>query len=112
LPDFPLRYLRTTTPQKLPALTFYHPAMQEVVLDSASSAGAEVWRGAVVHEVKPGQPPVATIEEGNSRRELTARMIACANGKSSMGRTWGGFSPQRGKQRPFGAGVMFVISIS
>jgi menaquinone-9 beta-reductase len=107
LAGFPLRDLRTTTPQQLPSLTFYHPVMQEVVLDSASSAGAEVWRGAVVHEVKPGQPPVATIEEGNSRRELTARMVVCADGKSSMGRTWGGFSTQRGKQRLFGAGLMF-----
>jgi 2-polyprenyl-6-methoxyphenol hydroxylase-like FAD-dependent oxidoreductase len=107
LSGFPLRDLRTTTPQKLPSLTFYHPAMQEIVLASASSAGAEVRRGAVPHEVKPGYPPVATIEEGNSRRELTARMIVCADGKSSMGRTWGGFSAKRGKQRLFGAGLMF-----
>jgi 2-polyprenyl-6-methoxyphenol hydroxylase-like FAD-dependent oxidoreductase len=101
---FPLRDLRITTPQALPALTFYHPAMQEVVLDSARSAGANVWRGAVVQQVKPGSPPVATIEEGNSRRELTARMIVCADGKSSMGRTWGGFPAHLGKQRLFGAG--------
>jgi 2-polyprenyl-6-methoxyphenol hydroxylase-like FAD-dependent oxidoreductase len=107
LSGFPLRDLRTTTPQQLPALTFYHPAMQEAVLDSASRAGAEVRRGAMVRAVKPGQPPVATIEEGNSTRELTARMIVCADGKSSMGRTWGGFSPQHGKQRLFGAGLMF-----
>jgi hypothetical protein len=38
--------------------------MQEVMLDSASSMGAEVLRGAVVHEVKPGQLLVAPIEEG------------------------------------------------
>jgi 2-polyprenyl-6-methoxyphenol hydroxylase-like FAD-dependent oxidoreductase len=96
LAGFPLRDLRTTTPQNLPALTFYHPALQEVMLDSASSMEAEVLRGAVVHEVKPGQLLVATIEEGNSRRELTARMIIGADGKGSMGRTWG-FSPQRGR---------------
>jgi 2-polyprenyl-6-methoxyphenol hydroxylase-like FAD-dependent oxidoreductase len=81
--------------------------MQEVVLDSARSAGANVWRGAVVQQVKPGSPPVATIEEGNSRRELTARMIVCADGKSSMGRTWGGFPAHLGQQRLFGAGLMF-----
>jgi menaquinone-9 beta-reductase len=34
-------------------------------------------------------------------------MIIGADGKGSMGRTWGGFSPQRGRQRLFGAGVMF-----
>jgi len=107
LAGFPLRDLRTTSLQQLPALTFYHPAMQEVVLESAQSAGAEVWRGAVVREAKPGRLPIATIEQDNSRCELTARMIISADGKSSMGRTWGGFSPKRGKQRLFGAGVMF-----
>jgi hypothetical protein len=34
----PVRDLRTTTPQRLSALTFYHPAMQEVVLDAARGA--------------------------------------------------------------------------
>jgi menaquinone-9 beta-reductase len=47
--------LRTTSLQRLPALTFYHPAMQEVVLEAARSAGAEVWRGVSVREVKPGE---------------------------------------------------------
>jgi flavin-dependent dehydrogenase len=38
----PPRDFRTTTPQRLPALTLYHPAMQEAVLDLARGAGAEV----------------------------------------------------------------------
>jgi 2-polyprenyl-6-methoxyphenol hydroxylase-like FAD-dependent oxidoreductase len=46
----PVRALRTTTPQRLSALTFYHPAMQEVVLDAARVAGAEIWRGWVARE--------------------------------------------------------------
>ena len=103
----PLRDFRTTTPQKLPALTFYHPAMQEVVLDSARDAGAEVWRGVSVRQVKPGTLPVVAIEDDGAVCELTARLVVCADGKSSMGRTWGGFSPKRGKQRLLGAGVMF-----
>jgi 2-polyprenyl-6-methoxyphenol hydroxylase-like FAD-dependent oxidoreductase len=103
----PSRDLRTTTPQRLPSLNFYHPAMQEVVLDSARQAGAEVRRGVSVRMVKPGHPPVVTLDEGNTIRELSARMVVCADGKSSMGRTWGGFTPRRGKQRLFGAGVMF-----
>src|SRR5271167_1285077 len=40
----PLRDLRNSTPQKLPGITFYHPAMQEVVLAAAKSAGAVVQR--------------------------------------------------------------------
>jgi menaquinone-9 beta-reductase len=102
----PPRDLRTTTPQSLPALNFYHPAMQEVVIEAASQAGADVKRGVSVRLVRPGQPPVVTIEQDNTVRELTARMVVCADGKSSMGRTWGGFAPQRGRQRLFGAGVM------
>jgi 2-polyprenyl-6-methoxyphenol hydroxylase-like FAD-dependent oxidoreductase len=107
LQGLPLRDLRTTTPQRLPGVTFYHPAMQEVVLDSARQAGAEVWRGVTVRQVKPGQPPVVAIEDDDGIRELTARLVVCADGKSSMGRTWGGFSSKRGKQRLLGAGVMF-----
>src|SRR6185437_11849932 len=49
---FPPRDLRATTPHRLPALTFFHPAMQEVVLDSAIRAGADVWRGASVRQIK------------------------------------------------------------
>jgi len=32
--------------------------------------------------------------------------VVCADGRSSMGRVWGGFSPRRGRQRMLGAGVM------
>jgi len=103
----PPRDLRTTTPQGLPGLNFYHPTMQETVLDMARQVGAEVRRGVSVRQVKPGHPPMVTIEEGNTVRELTARIVVCADGKSSMGRSWGGFPTNRGKQRLFGAGVMF-----
>src|SRR5579875_2545855 len=45
----PLRSERdfiASTPQGLAVLTFYHPAMQEVMISEAESAGAEVVRGA------------------------------------------------------------------
>lgn len=103
----PFRDLLTTTPQKLPSLCFYHPEMQEVILDSAGRAGAQVRRGATVRQVKPGQPAVATVEGDGTVREHTARMVVCADGRSSTGRTWGGFVPQRGKQRLFGTGLLF-----
>src|SRR5271155_310982 len=70
----PPRDLRTTTPQGLPGLNFYHPTMQETVLDMARQVGAEVRRGVSVRQVKPGHPPMVTIEEGNTVRELTARI--------------------------------------
>src|SRR2546427_11820773 len=46
------RDLRSTTLQELAVLSVYHPAMQEVVLQAAANAGAEVWRGAVARDVK------------------------------------------------------------
>jgi 2-polyprenyl-6-methoxyphenol hydroxylase-like FAD-dependent oxidoreductase len=103
----PVRDLRITTPRSLPALTFSHPAMQEVVLKAAQSTGAEVWRGASVRNVRPGQPANATIEVEGVLHDVYARMVVCADGRSSMGRTWGGFETHRGKQRLLGAGVMF-----
>jgi 2-polyprenyl-6-methoxyphenol hydroxylase-like FAD-dependent oxidoreductase len=106
----PPRDLRITTPQQLPALTFFHPAMQEVVLEAARNAGAEVWRGAAVRDVRKirgRQPATVSVEVNGAERELSARLVVCADGRSSMGRSWGGFEPRRGKQRLLGAGVMF-----
>lgn len=103
----PPRDLRETTAQRLPSFTFFHPAMQEVVIEAARQAGAEVKRGVSVRMVKPGQPPTVTLAEaGGNVRELTARLVVCADGKSSAARGWCGFAPQRGKQKLFGAGVM------
>ncbi len=48
------RDLRLTTPQRISALSFQHPEMQEVVLSAAQKAGAEIWRGVAVREVRPG----------------------------------------------------------
>ena len=103
----PVRDLRTTTPQRLPSLAFYHPAMQEAVLDAARAAGAEIWRGATVRKLAPGTPPTIAIERDGQVRELTARLIAGADGRSSAARGWGGFATMRGKPKLLGAGMLF-----
>jgi menaquinone-9 beta-reductase len=103
----PLRDIIATTPHGIPALNFYHPAMQEVVIDRAKRAGAEVWRGATVRAITPGRTPVASVETGATVRELSARMLVCADGRSSNARSWGGFASRRGPQRLIGAGMMF-----
>jgi 2-polyprenyl-6-methoxyphenol hydroxylase-like FAD-dependent oxidoreductase len=103
----PLRDLVIETPHKIPALAFYHPAMQEVVLDRANRAGAEVWRGATVRAIRPGETPFATIERGSAVRELSARILVCADGRSSNARSWGAFVARRGPQRLIGAGMLF-----
>lgn len=101
-----MRDLRITTPQKLGALTFYHASMQEVILDAAEAAGAEVMRGVKVNEVNPGKVPSVSLESKEVMRSLTARMVICADGRSSSGRKWGEFSVKRGRQRLLGAGVL------
>ena len=103
----PPRDLRTTTPQRLPALTLYHPAMQKAVIDLARGAGAEVWRGASVRDLRPGATPAVSIERDGQVRELSARLVVCADGRSSMGRTWGGFTTLRGTPKLLGAGLLF-----
>jgi 2-polyprenyl-6-methoxyphenol hydroxylase-like FAD-dependent oxidoreductase len=103
----PARDFRTTTPQHLPALTLYHPAMQEAVLDAARAARAEIWSGATVREVAPGEPPRVSVDHGGSTRNLTARIVVCADGRGSAGRGWGGFTTVRAKPKLLGAGVLF-----
>ena len=106
----PARDLRITTPHQLSGLTFFHPAMQEVVLEAARDAGAEVWRGASVRRVEKirgAQPATVTVETDGIERRLSARMVVCADGRTSTGRQWGGFETHRGRQRMLGAGVMF-----
>ena len=60
-----------------------------------------------IRAIKAGQPPRAAVQADGVMRELTARLVVCADGSSSAGRTWLGFKCRRGKQRLFGAGVMF-----
>jgi len=103
----PPRDLRVTSLQHLPALTLYHPAMQEVMLDAARGAGAEIWRGATISEVRPGAPPAVVVEREGIARELTARIVAAADGRSSAARGWGKFPISRGKTKLLGAGVLF-----
>jgi 2-polyprenyl-6-methoxyphenol hydroxylase-like FAD-dependent oxidoreductase len=102
----PPRDFRTTTLQRLPALTLYHPTMQEAVLDASGAAGAEVWRGASVRELRTGETPAVSVVRDGQVRQLSARLIVCADGRSSMGRMWGGFATRRGTPKLLGAGVL------
>ena len=69
----PLRSQRdvtATTPQRLAVLTFYHPAMQEVMIAEAQAAGAQVVRGTRVRGVQPGKRPRVTIERDGEGRGM------------------------------------------
>jgi flavin-dependent dehydrogenase len=52
----PQRDLVATTPQGLPNLNVYHPAMQEMVLEAAVTSGAQIVRGRASHQSYPAFP--------------------------------------------------------
>src|SRR5207249_9088743 len=49
------------------------PILQELLLEAAAAAGAEVRRGARVVEVRPGQPPRVQVETDGRSEEVEAR---------------------------------------
>jgi 2-polyprenyl-6-methoxyphenol hydroxylase-like FAD-dependent oxidoreductase len=60
-----------------------------------------------VRDLRPGATPAVSIERDGQVRELRARLVVCADGRSSMGRTWGGFTTLRGAPKLLGAGLLF-----
>lgn len=101
------RDLATTTPQRAGEFSFSHPAMQEVVLQAAADAGAEVRRGVTVRQVKAGAAPMVVVEDEGRRQEVRTRLVVGADGRGSMVRKWTGFSVRQDPPRMLIAGVMF-----
>ena len=82
------RDLITTTPQQLPCLNWLHTEMEEVLLQAALDAGAEVRRGASACGLTPGSRPSVAVEDQGRVEELHARMVVCADGRGSLARKW------------------------
>lgn len=93
--------------QRAPQFMFYHPAMQEVLLQAAADAGATVHRGVAVREVKPGTPPLVIAEQQGRTEEFRARLVVGVDGRTSMVRKWAGFAVQHDPPQRFIAGVLF-----
>jgi 2-polyprenyl-6-methoxyphenol hydroxylase-like FAD-dependent oxidoreductase len=85
------RELAESTPQGLPNLTFYHPAMQEALVGATEAAGATVIRGARVTGIEPGAMPSVTYERNGSTERASARLVAATDGRNSPARKWCGF---------------------
>lgn len=105
--DFP-----TTTPNGLPALGFFHPELQELLLAEAEKAGAEVRRGTRVVKVEPGKPVRVGVvnSEGDRSRAvetIAAGLVIGADGRRSGVRSWAGFDTTRDPERLALAGVLF-----
>jgi 2-polyprenyl-6-methoxyphenol hydroxylase-like FAD-dependent oxidoreductase len=102
-----IRDMAATTPSGLHAMTFYHPAAQEALLDAAEAAGAEVRRGARVTAVVPGSPPGVEFEANGGSQTLSARLIVGADGRGSMVRKWAGFDLKQDEDDQWLAGILF-----
>jgi 2-polyprenyl-6-methoxyphenol hydroxylase-like FAD-dependent oxidoreductase len=101
------RDVSSTTPHHVPVLSLYHPLMQEVVLQAAAAAGAEVRRGASVHNLQPGQVPSVVFTQDACHTELRARLIVGVDGRASLVRKWAGFAVQYDPAKLCIAGVLF-----
>ncbi|MGP8253656.1 MAG: FAD-dependent oxidoreductase [Terracidiphilus sp.] len=95
-----------TTPQQLPCMACYHPAMQESLLNGSVAAGATVRRGAAVREVQPGAPPAMVVEEDGHVETISARLVVGAEGRSSVVRSSARFPVQRDREDMMIAGVL------
>jgi 2-polyprenyl-6-methoxyphenol hydroxylase-like FAD-dependent oxidoreductase len=100
------RDLRITTPQGLPVLCVYHPAMQEMVLQAAADAGAAVRRGAVVRNVTRDGLPTVVVEQDGQVEELQARLVVGGDGRGSLVRKWTGFPVHHDPEHLLVSGVM------
>ena len=101
------RHLSSTTIPGLPKLTFYHPEMQEAVLQAASNAGATVHRGVRVRGLESDGGPKIIVTVDGAEQEFTARLIVGADGRSSGTRKWGGFEVLKRQAKTFCAGILF-----
>ena len=100
------RDLVGTTPQHCSMLTFFHPDMQEVLLQAALEAGADVRRNAVVRSVVPGCPARVIYEQDGSTSEVDCRLAVGADGRGSLVRRWAGFEVQKEPDFLFVTGLL------
>jgi 2-polyprenyl-6-methoxyphenol hydroxylase-like FAD-dependent oxidoreductase len=85
------RDLCATTPQQLPSLAYYHPRMQQILIEAAEMAGAEVRRGARVTGVEPGSPARVTVQYDTGSETIECALVAACDGRNSPSRKWGDF---------------------
>ena len=101
------RNLEETSPQKLPSMAFYHPQMQESLLEAAASAGAEVHRGVRVSRVTPGPAPAVEYVQDGREVEVRSRLVVGADGRTSSVRKWGRFRSQKDPDQNYISGLLF-----
>jgi 2-polyprenyl-6-methoxyphenol hydroxylase-like FAD-dependent oxidoreductase len=101
------RDLSATTRQQTPALNWVHNEMEEVVLQAAEDAGAQIRRGTRACELKPGIRPSVSVECEGRVEDVDSRLIVCADGRGSLARKWANFPVQQDSYGMLLAGVLF-----
>ncbi|MGC1955865.1 MAG: FAD-dependent monooxygenase [Gammaproteobacteria bacterium] len=99
------RHLPSTNPDETGALSFSHPAMQEVLVQAAAAAGATVYRGAEVTHLEPGRPPCVRLRHHKRDERVQAQLVVGAEGRNAKTRQWAGFQPRRDPERLIVTGV-------
>jgi 2-polyprenyl-6-methoxyphenol hydroxylase-like FAD-dependent oxidoreductase len=100
------RDMVATTPFEQPIVSFYHPAMEEVLLGAAAEAGAEIWRGARVTALTPGHPARVDVMRDGTPTTVQARIVAGCDGRGSAVRRWVGFEAHDDPDRLYFAGIL------
>jgi 2-polyprenyl-6-methoxyphenol hydroxylase-like FAD-dependent oxidoreductase len=101
------RDLIATTIPGVSSVSFYHPHIQEAMLQAALNAGADVRRGTRVRLVTAGGSPTVVAHTSHGDVEATARLVVGADGRNSLVRSWAGLDVSRDPDHILIAGVLF-----
>src|SRR5579863_7345577 len=101
------RDLFATTPWGLGCLNFYHPAMQQRLLDLAVEAGVKLLRPAEVIGVNAGNLPTISVRTGTVTCQISARLVVGADGRSSRVRAWAALPVKRDPDCSIIAGTLY-----
>ena len=104
----PAREFLSSTPQGTCVLSFYHPMMQEALAAGATSAGAEVWRGAILRQIRAGETPEADVAIDGRVETVRARLIVGADGRESSVATHMGLPKEKTPQELFTTGLQLA----
>lgn len=100
------RDLRNTTKHGTVELAFYHPAMQEILLQAAADAGCTVLRGATAQKVHGGARPSVVVHAQGQALTFHARLVVGADGRMSSVRKLANFTIERDPEERLLAGVL------
>jgi len=109
------RDVASTSPSGETVIAFPHPRLQQVLLEAAETAGAEVWRGAAAVGLepaeRPGGPVVVNVKRGSAATRpvtdrVSGRLVVGADGRDSAVRRWAGFDVKADAPRLVLAGAV------